>query len=107
MYNRQERRKMEKDLGLFREMKNASPAKKAEYAKRKQEAGHQIHLKNVEDSTNLMMESANERIAKQIQGLIDGGMSEADANAFIERNIAVENARAEKLEARRLRQLLK
>lgn len=104
MYNRRERRKMEKDLGLFKEMKNMPTAQKNEFRKRKQEAGKQIFLKNVEDSTNRLTEVASERIAKQIQGLIESGMSEADANKFIENNIAREDARAEKLAERRERQ---
>ena len=95
---------MERHMGLFKEVKSMSTAAQAELRTRKREAGRQIHLKNVEDSTNRASEMEAENIAKQIQSLMADGRTEEEANAFVEKNLSLAEARAEKLAARRERQ---
>ena len=48
MYNRKQRREMEKNLGLFKELHKMTESQKAEVRARKQATGVQIHLKNVQ-----------------------------------------------------------
>jgi len=104
MYNRKERRNLEKRIGLFKEVKDMSADKKAEFSRRKQEAGHQIYLKNLEDLTNKLMEAEAERYSQQLAKLVESGIEHSKAEKILETRIATEEARKEKLAARRERQ---
>lgn len=104
MYNRKERRNLEKRMGFFKEVKEMSAEKQAEFAKRKREAGHQIYLKNLEDTTNKLMEAEAERYSARIAQLVESGLEHSEAEKVLEKNIANEEARKEKLAARRERQ---
>ena len=101
MYNRKQRRKIEKELGLLKEFKKLSPEGKKEVQKRKRDAGIQIHLKNVQERNhNLEMASA-EREAKMIQSLIESGKSEEEVMRMIENNRRVQEKKNLKLAAKK------
>jgi hypothetical protein len=78
--------------------------KKAEFSRRKQEAGHQIYLKNLEDATNKLMEAEAERYSAKIAQLVESGLEHSEAEKVLEKSIATEEARKEKLAERRERQ---
>ncbi len=104
MYNRRQRRDLEKRIGLFKEAKDMPADKKAEFSRRKQEAGRQIYLKNLEDSTNKLMEAEAERYSQKLAKLVESGIEHSEAEKILEKSIATEEARKEKLAERRERQ---
>jgi hypothetical protein len=79
MYNRKQRRKIEKELGLLDNLKKMSPAERKEVQKRKREMGREIHLRNTQERYNALEQSAAENSAKILQNLIASGMSEENA----------------------------
>jgi len=95
---------MEKRLGLYREYSQMSESKKAEIRKKRMMAGKQIHLNNVQKVEEQLDNARTERFAQALQNLIASGMEESAAEALLVRNIDLEEARAEKLLARRERQ---
>jgi hypothetical protein len=101
MYNRKQRRKIEKELGLLKEFKKLSPTAKREVQKRKRDAGIQIHLKNVQE-TNHNLEMANaEKEAKMIQSLIESGRTEEEVMRMIENNRRVQEKKNLKQSAKK------
>jgi hypothetical protein len=67
MYNRKQRREMEKNLGLMKEYAMMSPEKKAEVRKRRMETGKQIHLQNVQAREQYEQEQEILRYQKRIE----------------------------------------
>ena len=67
MYNRKQRREMEKNLGLMKEYAKMSPEKKAEVRKRRMETGKQIHLQNVQAREQYEQEQEVARYQKRIE----------------------------------------
>lgn len=101
MYNRKQRRKIEKDLGLLKEFKKLSPEAKKEVQKRKREMGNQIHLKNVQERNHNLEMADAEREAKILQSLIASGMTEEEAMRVLEKNRQVQEKREMKREAKK------
>lgn len=91
-------------MGLFKEVKNMNSEQQAEFRKRKQEAGRQIYLNNLEAVTNKMMDAEAERFSKKIAELVESGLTHNEAETIVGQNIAREEARKEKLALRRERQ---
>jgi len=104
MYNRKQRRELEKRIGLFKEIKTMSESAKADLKTRKQEAGKQIFIKNVEDSTNRLMDAEAERYSKKIAELVESGLENSEAEKVIEKNMLIQEHRNNKLAERRERQ---
>jgi hypothetical protein len=83
MYNRKQRRKIEKELGLLNDLKKMSPAERKEVQKRKREMGREIHLRNTQERYHALEQSAAENSAKILQNLIASGTSEEDAQKML------------------------
>jgi hypothetical protein len=83
MYNRKQRRKIEKELGLLKDLKKMSPAERKEVQKRKREMGREIHLRNTQERYHALEQSAAENSAKMLQNLIASGTSEEDAQKML------------------------
>jgi hypothetical protein len=96
MYNRKQRRKIEKELGLLNDLKKMSPAERKEVQKRKREMGREIHLRNTQERYHALEQSAAENSAKILQNLIASGTSEEDAQKML----AFIQAKHEEREAR-------
>lgn len=96
MYNRKQRRKIEKELGLLKDLKKMSPAERKEVQKRKREMGREIHLRNTQERYNTLEQFAAENSAKMLQNLIAMGKSEEDA----QKELAIIQAKHEEREAR-------
>ena len=107
MYNRKQRREMEKQLGLFKQFNQMTEAQKAEIRARKQASGHQIHLKNIQELENQKVQTEADNYAKVVQSLMDTGKTYVEAEEIAKRNIENENKRREKLAARAERQKAK
>lgn len=83
MYNRKQRRKIEKELGLLKQFKKMSPAEKKEIQKRKREMGREIHLRNQQERYNSQENFAAETSAKILQNLIESGKSQEVAEKMV------------------------
>ena len=105
MYNRKQRRDMEKKLGLYTQYQQMSETKKAEVRKKRIAAGKQIHLNNMQTVEDQRENNRSERFAKALQNLIASGMEESVAESLLIKNIELEEQREEKLFARRERQM--
>ena len=79
MYNRKQRRLIEKELGLFKKMKTATPEQKKEIQKRKREMGRQIHIRNTQEAQHALETARAENSAKLIQSLIEKGKTPEEA----------------------------
>lgn len=101
MYNRKQRRKIEKELGLLKEFKKLSPEGKADVQKRKREMGNQIHLKNTQERIHNLEIASAEREAKMIQSLIESGKSEEEVMKMIENNRRAQEKREMKRTAKK------
>ena len=104
MYNRKQRREMEKNLGLFKELHKMTESQKAEVRARKQATGVQIHLQNVQELENQKIQAEADSYGRVVQGLIDTGKTLDEAEEIAKRNIAAEDNRRRKLAERSERQ---
>jgi hypothetical protein len=104
MYNRKQRREMEKSLGLFKELHKMSESQKAEVRARKQAAGQQIHLKNIQELENQKMNAESDSYARVVQGLMNTGKTLEESEEIAKKNIASEDNRRRKLADRAERQ---
>lgn len=104
MYNHKERRQMEKKLGLLEEYHNMSEAGKAEVRRKKQQAGEQIHLRNLQENENQRIEAEAASYASQLQSWIKSGKTYEEAEAIMKKNADAVEKRLLKLAARKERQ---
>lgn len=104
MYNRKERRNMEKKLGLHKKYQDMSEANKADVRKKKRETGDQIHLQNLQENENRISQSDTANYAQQIQNWIKDGKSAEEAEAIVKANYELTEKRALKLLARKTKQ---
>ena len=93
---RKDRRKLEKRVGLFKEYRKMNEAKRAEVRKRKQAAGREIHLRNMQEYENNLIQQDSERYARMLQNLIKSGWTEDQADSILSKNIEIEEKRAAK-----------
>jgi len=107
MYNRKQRREMEKQLGLFKEFNKMSESQKAEIRSRKNATGQQIHLKNIQELENAKVQAESDNYAKVVQSLMDSGKTLEQAEEIAKRNIEIEDNRRMKLAERAERQKAK
>jgi hypothetical protein len=104
MYNRKQRREMEKQLGLFKELKKMSESQKAEIRNRKNATGQQIHLQNIQELENQKVQAEADSYARVVQGLMNSGKTLEEAEEIAKKNIEHENNRRVKLAERAERQ---
>jgi hypothetical protein len=102
MYNpgRKDRRRMEKTVGLTKEYRKMNERKRAEVRQRKQAAGREIHLRNVQEYENRLIQQDSERYARILQNMIAAGYTEDQADNLLSKNIEIEEKRAAKKAAR-------
>jgi hypothetical protein len=96
MYNRKQRRELEKASGLFEQYQKASSKEKSEIRERRRLAGHQIHLHNVQEAENASRERAAELEAQQLRSMIEKGTSEEEAKRILANNQEVRRKREER-----------
>lgn len=107
-YNRHERKRIEKALGL---KKPTNDKERREYTTRKIEAGKQLHKQFTEAVLNNQAKAAAEKESEMMKSLmadkldnkgniIRKGMTYEEARDFIIRNYEIERKRAEKLAKR-------
>jgi len=70
MYNRQQRRKIEKNLGLTKEYSKKSEKEKSEIRHERIEKGKQIHAKNTQEIRDRQAEADALRFQQRINSLL-------------------------------------
>ena len=114
-YNRHERKRIEKSLGL---KKPSNQKERREYTTRKIEAGKQLHEQFTESVLNAQAKEASEKESEMMKSLmtdkldnkgnvIRKGMTYEEARDFIIRNYEIKRKRAEKLAKREEKRKLK
>lgn len=102
MYNRKQRRELEKKSGLLKMYQNMSEADKAELRKRRAASGKQIHLQNVQAREQYEIEQETLRYTKMIERFQSEGMSDEEATAAADAQLKIEQDRWEKKTAKRI-----
>lgn len=101
--NRQQRRKLEKQLGLAKQYQTSSASEKAEIRARKREMGEKIHQQNLEKTYNDQVAAAELRQTKFIQRMIEEGKTSEEARAMLDNNLRLQEKRAAELMDRDIR----
>lgn len=105
MYNRKQRREIEKKTGLMKEYQNMSDAKKAEVRQRRMAVGKQIHLQNVQAREQYEQEQEALRYANRIQHVQELlNITAEEATARVDEEYRKENEKWEKRMARKMTQ---
>ena len=91
--NRQQRRTLEKQLGLTKKYLSASESEKAEIRARKREMGEKIHQQNVEKVYNDLSAAAEKRQTQFFQDMISSGKTEEEAKAILDNNTKLQEDR--------------
>lgn len=104
MYNRKQRREMEKKLGLMKEYAKMSDAQKAEVRKRRMETGKQIHLQNVQAREQYEQEQETKRYQQRIAFYQSLGKTDEEATAAVDAEYERDNQKFEKKMLRKQRQ---
>jgi hypothetical protein len=102
MYNRRQRRELEKKAGLLKIYQNMSEADKAELRKRRAASGKQIHLQNVQAREQYEMEQETLRYTKMIERFQSEGMNDEEATAAADAILKAEQDRWEKKHTKRV-----
>lgn len=101
MYNRKQRRELEKKVGLMKTYQKMSDKDKAEVRKRRMASGKEIHLQNVQAREQYEQAFEAELYQKKITSFQETGMTNEEATAHVDQLYALENARWEKRQLRR------
>lgn len=105
MYNRKQRREIEKKTGLMKEYQNMSEAKKAEVRQRRMAVGKQIHLQNVQAREQYEQEQEALRYQKRIEYIQElYGITGEEATVKVDEEYRIENEKWEKKMARKMAQ---
>ena len=96
MYNRKQRRELEKKVGLLKTYQNMSEKDKAELRKRRAASGKQIQLQNQQAREQYEIEFETLRYQKMLVRFQDEGMSDEDATKAADALLKQEQDKAEK-----------
>lgn len=102
MYNRKQRRELEKKTGLQKIYQNMSDANKAELRKRRAASGKEIHLQNVQAREQYEIEQETLRYTKMVERFQSEGMSDDEATAAADSQLKLEQKRWEKKTQKRM-----
>ena len=102
MYNRRQRRELEKKAGLLKIYQNMSEKDKAELRKRRAASGKQIHLQNVQAREQYEIEQETLRYTKMIERFQLEGMNDEEATAAADAILKTEQDRWEKKHTKRI-----
>ena len=102
MYNRKQRRELEKKTGLLKMYQNMSETDKAELRKRRAASGKQIHLQNVQAREQYEIEQETLRYTKSIERFQSEGMNDEEATAAADALLKIAQDRWEKKTAKKI-----
>jgi hypothetical protein len=103
--NRQQRRTLEKQLGLAKKYQAASFSEKEEIRNRKREMGIKIHQQNLERTFNDQIAAEEQKQTQFIQKMVETGKTYEEARELLERNIQIQEKREADIEERKERRL--
>lgn len=105
MYNRRQRRDIERKTGLMKEYSNMSEEKKADVRSRRMAVGKQIHLQNVQSCEQRDQEQEAQRYANKIEFYQKTQqLSDEEATAKVDEEYRIENEKWEKKAERKMKQ---
>ncbi len=96
MYNRKQRRELEKKVGLLKTYQNMSEKDKAELRKRRAASGQQIHLQNQQAREQYEIEQEALRYQKMLVRFQEEGLSDEDATKAADALVKLEQDKLEK-----------
>lgn len=96
MYNRQERRNLEKKLGLFKAQDKMSDKQLADIKERRVATGKQIHLQTIQSREQYLQEFEAAQYTKRVAFWVKNGLSEELATAKVDEEYRIENEKFEK-----------
>ena len=102
MYNRKQRRELEKKAGLLKIYQNMSETDKADLRKRRAASGKQIHLQNVQAREQYEIEQETLRYTKMIERFQSEGMTDEEATAAADAQLKIEQDRLDKKNTKRI-----
>jgi hypothetical protein len=105
MYNRKQRREIERKTGLMKEYANMPADKQAEVRTRRMAVGKQIHLQNVQAREQYEQEQEALRYAKRIEFVQEiYKISAEEAAVKVDEEYRIENEKWEKRMQRKMKQ---
>lgn len=100
MSNRRERRRIDKALGVFKAIKNASKEEKAVMLAKLKEVNDAIKKDWTEEQETLRQEEEVQRYAKALQFQIELGKTHEEAEAFLQKERELEESKRAKKKRR-------
>lgn len=105
MYNRKQRRDIERKTGLMKEYANMPEAKKAEVRSRRMAVGKHIHLQNVQAREQYEQEQETQKYSKRIEFIQElYKISAEEATVKVDEEYRIENEKWEKRTQRKMKQ---
>jgi len=98
--NRQQRRLLEKQLGLMKKYQKATNSEKAEIRERRREMGEKLHLQNLENVYNAQQAADEKRQMDFIQNMVAQGFTAEEAKKKLDQNLQAQEQRTQELEER-------
>ena len=96
MYNRQQRRQMEKNLGLFKAQEKMTDEKKNEIRQRRLATGKQIHLQQIQSREQYKEEFEAKQYQNRVDYWLSTGLDQEAATARVDEEYRIENEKFEK-----------
>jgi len=103
MYNRKQRRDMEKKLGLFKQFALLPKDKQEEIRERRAATGKQIHLQNQQSREQYEQEYETKKYQQRIDFWKNAGLGDEEAVSKTDEEYRIDNERWEKKRARKMK----
>lgn len=101
MYNRKERRKIEKELGIFKLIKKGPKDVREELLRQRKEEAQAIIQQRKEEQETLRLAREADQYAKSLQYLMEQGYDQKEAESILQERIQRDEERAAKKRARK------
>jgi len=103
MYNRRERRKIEKELGIFKLIKNGPKDVREELLRQRKEEAQAIIQQRNEEQETLRLAREADQYARSLQFLMEEGYSQKEAESILSERRQRDEERAAKKRARNIK----
>jgi len=96
MYNRQQRRQMEKNLGLLKAQERMSDKQLTEIKERRRATGKQIYLQTVQSREQYLQEFETKQYSQRVDFWLKQGLDQEQATAQVDEEYRIENEKFDK-----------
>ena len=96
MYNRQQRRQMEKNLGLLKAQERMSDKQLTEIKERRRATGKQIYLQTVQSREQYLQEFETKQYSQRVDFWLKQGHDQEQATAQVDEEYRIENEKFDK-----------